>query len=664
MTGYRLAIRHSLAALLAIFGAGPALADPLAAALALERGRPPVAAIDRESLLYRTEPKIASATLAPDGRNVAFVRIAGEQRSLWLQSTAPGASSHRILPHVGTGDIAWSPDSRWLFLIDEQTVRMMSVAGMPGSGVIAKLGGASERTLLALDPWVPAALLVDRANGRWRLWRAGAGGSKHLVAYARHEIVDVAIGRDGHAAFAKLVVNGHHLIIARRPDGRFRAVTTCIRLTRCDLLGVTADGHGLYLASDLLGSRRAIVRLDADGRRTLIHDDPAHEVDIDTVILDRKSGVPAIAAYRGDQPMLYGLIKAARIGLAHLSFARDAEVETAPRVWLIRERGDRMQGNRWHLFDPTSGRHRLLLDDRPYRIPASKLVRVIPFSYPASDGMMIHGMLSVPAGRDPAHVPLVTVVHGGPFGHDEIEYNALTQLLANRGYAVFRPQFRGSTGYGRDYMRAARGDFGDGRVQRDIEDGTRFLLARGIGDPRRTAIIGGSFGGYSTLQALSNGSRLYRVGVATVPPTDFGWVTRWAAARTDLGATQGMKFADTLKMLGLDPSDPAVARRLYAQSPRANAAAMRTPLLLIAAGRDERVPIRSVIDYAAHLKLLGAPAQIIVARKQPHSSKDRMAALATLYLVEVMLQRHLDGAPVAPPSRALARWMSANLRCI
>jgi Prolyl oligopeptidase family len=87
-------------------------------------------------------------------------------------------------------------------------------------------------------------------------------------------------------------------------------------------------------------------------------------------------------------------------------------------------------------------------------------------------------------------------IHGGPWNHVRAGYNHLTQMLANRGYAVFEPNFCGSTGYGRDYLLAARGDFGNGRVQQDIAEGVEHLLARGIGDPQRVGIIGASFGGY------------------------------------------------------------------------------------------------------------------------------------------------------------------------
>ncbi|MBB4840377.1 dipeptidyl aminopeptidase/acylaminoacyl peptidase [Sphingomonas kyeonggiensis] len=650
---------YAAAAFLTLACAMPALADPLAAMLAAERARPVAPRFPRDAFV--SEPLITSVTLAPDGSGVAFLRITGGQYSLWLQPSAAGAPARRLLQRTDAREIAWSRDSRWLVMIAPDKVQMLSPAGDPGSGIAATLGGATELRLLGLNPWHPGVLLVDRAGARWRLWHAGPGGARRLLAHSAREIVDAAIGRDGRAAFVKLVDGERHLIVARSPKGGFHGITACVAMERCDLLGVTPDNASVYVSGDLLGERRALLRLDADGKRTLIHADPASEVDIDGIVLDRMRGVPQIASYRGTRPARYGLLPGTAAILARLSLAPDAMVETSSATWLVRERDARLQGNRWYLLDPASGAMRLLLDDRVKRLPPDALARVTAFTWPASDGMTIHGLLSVPSGLDPAHVPLVTIVHGGPWSHDDTDYSALTQLLVNRGYAVFRPQFRGSTGYGRAYMFAAQGDYGDGRVQRDIEEGTRYLLARGVGDRTRTAIMGASFGGYSTLQALSNGSRLYRAGIAIVPPPDFGWTSRWAAIHGNLGRTQGMALDRSLRLLALNPDDRAIAERLHRQSPLARVAAMRTPLLLIASGRDERVPIRSVIDYAAHLKLLGAPAGIIIARNQPHAPSDPMAMRAYLFLAESMFQRHLGGIAPAAPSNDLRAWMVKSL---
>jgi dipeptidyl aminopeptidase/acylaminoacyl peptidase len=173
--------------------------------------------------------------------------------------------------------------------------------------------------------------------------------------------------------------------------------------------------------------------------------------------------------------------------------------------------------------------------------------------------------------------------------------------------------------------------------------------------------MGASFGGYSTLQALSNGSQLYRAGIAIVPPADFGWTSRWTAARGSLGKTQGMTLHQSLRLLALDPDNAAIAGRLYRQSPLARIAAMRTPLLLIASGRDERVPIRSVVDYAARLRALGAPVRIVVARDQPHAPTDPMALRSNLFLVETMLRTHLGGPASLAPAPDVRDWMARNL---
>ena len=149
--------------------------------------------------------------------------------------------------------------------------------------------------------------------------------------------------------------------------------------------------------------------------------------------------------------------------------------------------------------------------------------------------MRLHGFLVLPPGVDPARAPLLTRVHGGPFNHDGPVFDADAQLLANRGFLVFEPNFRGSTGHGMAYKTAPRGDFGNGRVQRDIVEGTRHLLALGIGDPDRVGLMGASFGGYSTLLGLTFQPELFKVGIAVVPPRTWAGCCAITRAATPTG---------------------------------------------------------------------------------------------------------------------------------
>lgn len=660
--------RLAIAMMLALTLGASAQARSLQSRLAVERARPAAPLLPRDSFVVETA--VSSVTLSPDGRRVVWLREDDGVRSLWAASTAGPTTPHRLLQRVEAKEVHWSSDSRWLLLLGARTVRAVAMAGQTGAGIIVTLGGPTKSSVLALDPWGPGVLLTDTVGAglakRWRLWRVGLGGARRLVLASPREIVDAVMARDGRLAFAKVTDGERHEILTGAPGGAFRPLARCDGLARCNLLGVAPDGRAVLVAGDFGEAPRPMLfRLDLDGRRSPVHADPRASVDLGSVVFDRRTGAPVIASYRGGDPRSYGLDAATRAALAKLERTNvdpGFALETSAGPWLVREREARLAGERWRLFDPRSGRLTPLIDDPGERRRPSpvQLARTIGVTFRASDGMDIHGFLTAPPGLDLKRTPLAAIVHGGPWSHDDPDYSAVTQLLANRGYVVFRPQFRGSTGYGRDYMLAANGDFADGRVQRDIEEGVRWLLAQGVGDPKRTAIVGASFGGYSVLQSLSNQSNLFGVGVAIVPPTDMGWVTRWAA-RTGALDTQGVKLETTLRLLKMDPGDAAVARKLYAGSPSARVAAMRTPLLIIASGRDERVPIRSVIDYAARLRVAAANARIVVARKLPHASSDPLAFRASLFMIETTLQRELGGAQPDRPASDLSLWMAQNL---
>src|SRR5690606_26326251 len=119
----------------------------------------------------------------------------------------------------------------------------------------------------------------------------------------------------------------------------------------------------------------------------------------------------------------------------------------------------------------------------------------------ARDGLEIHGYLTLPIGVEARDLPVVVNPHGGPWARDSWGFNPEVQFLANRGYAVLQINFRGSTGYGRQFWEASFGQWGLS-MQDDISDGVAWLLKQRIADPSKLAIYGGSYGGYATLMAL------------------------------------------------------------------------------------------------------------------------------------------------------------------
>jgi dipeptidyl aminopeptidase/acylaminoacyl peptidase len=132
------------------------------------------------------------------------------------------------------------------------------------------------------------------------------------------------------------------------------------------------------------------------------------------------------------------------------------------------------------------------------KLKSADLSDETPYPYKARDGLDIHAYLTLPSGKPAKNLPTVIMPHGGPDARDEVRFDWWAQFLANRGYAVLQPNFRGSAGYGRQFTEAGLHQWGL-KMQDDITDGVRKLVADGIADPKRVCIVGASYGGYATL---------------------------------------------------------------------------------------------------------------------------------------------------------------------
>ncbi|KTE15517.1 hypothetical protein ATE71_07150 [Sphingopyxis sp. H115] len=146
-------------------------------------------------------------------------------------------------------------------------------------------------------------------------------------------------------------------------------------------------------------------------------------------------------------------------------------------------------------------------------LDGKRLSRAKMIQYKARDGLEIEGVLTMPRGRNSKNLPLVVMPHGGPWAHDTLTYDYWAQFLAERGYAVLQPNFRGSTGYGIAFEKAGQGQLGFA-MQDDITDGVRWAVAEGIADPKRVCIVGGSYGGYAAMWGIAKDPDLYRCAVS------------------------------------------------------------------------------------------------------------------------------------------------------
>lgn len=218
-------------------------------------------------------------------------------------------------------------------------------------------------------------------------------------------------------------------------------------------------------------------------------------------------------------------------------------------------------------------------------------------SYKARDGLNIPALLTLPAGARRTGLPLVVLVHGGPWVRGSTwGWDAESQFLASRGYAVLEPSFRGTTGFGAAHYKAGFRQWGLA-MQNDLADGVRWAIEKGYADPKRVCIAGASYGGYATLMGLVNDPELYQCGVNWVGVSDINLMYSSANHTNDM--SDEWKRYGMPEMIGDRVKD---AVQLKATSPIEQAARIKRPLLLAYGGADRRVPIDHGTKFYAAVK--------------------------------------------------------------
>lgn len=265
----------------------------------------------------------------------------------------------------------------------------------------------------------------------------------------------------------------------------------------------------------------------------------------------------------------------------------------------------------------------------------SPLAAPQPRVFQSRDGLDLHGYLSLPVGQAHPH-PAVVYVHGGPWARDHhLDGDAMPIFLANRGYAVLQVNYRGSSGYGKAFMEAARGEFA-GKMNSDLSDALDALVAQGLIDPKRVAIAGGSYGGYASLVGMTHTPGRYQCAISTVGPTDLPDLLERMPAYWEF---EKHRWFD---LLG-NPSDPAQRADMQRRSPLPLAHQVQGPVLLMHGVHDPRVSVSQAVRMAEALRLHGKPVELVLFDKAGHSLQRWQDRLLEFRKTEDFLARCLGG---------------------
>ncbi|MBX3714263.1 MAG: S9 family peptidase [Lysobacter sp.] len=344
-----------------------------------------------------------------------------------------------------------------------------------------------------------------------------------------------------------------------------------------------------------------------------------------------EAGLPKIDVFDGDHPdaALYA-------SLADLFPRRLVQPQSATRDgrrFLFHVGSDQSPGE-LYLYDRDASQASLLMRHREW-LPAERMAKTRAFTSTTRDGVKVYGYLTVPHGSDGKRLPMIVSVHGGPVGvRDRWMFDNETQLLASRGYAVLRVNFRGSEGYGEAFGDKAYGQWGSG-IMHDIIDATQWAIDQGHADRDRICIYGGSFGGYAAMMAPTLAPDLYRCA--------FGYVGLYDAdiqmKKSDTARTEeGRGYL--VRALG------ATAEARAAISPVKRAHLIRIPVYLAAGADDERCPPEHTTAMQKALTAAGNPPEgVIIQKGEGHGFEKPENNLRLYTEMLAFFERHIgDGA--------------------
>lgn len=397
----------------------------------------------------------------------------------------------------------------------------------------------------------------------------------------------------------------------------------------------TKDGDALYLIDSRNANTGRLVRLQIKtGEIKVIAEDPQYDVG-NVMIHPDSYEVQAVAFTRArtewivlDESIVEDFKAIAR--LDHGDFYVSSR-DNADRTWLISFTKDNGPVS-YYAYQHDKKKGTFLFDHMP-ELNKYVLTRMEPISYTARDGLTIHGYMTFPAWREKKNLPMVLSVHGGPWGRDAWGYDSEAQWFANRGYACLQVNFRGSTGYGKDFVNAGDREWA-AKMHDDLVDGVGWAVEKGYADPNKVAIFGGSYGGYAALVGATFTPDVFCCAVDIVGPSNL----------VTLLKSIPPYWSTMLAMFHKRVGNPDTEEEfLKSRSPLFKVDQIEIPILIGQGANDPRVKQAESEQIVEAMKKKGLAYEYLLFEDEGHGFARPENRLKFFAAAEKFLAKHLGG---------------------
>jgi dipeptidyl aminopeptidase/acylaminoacyl peptidase len=600
--------------------------------------------------IFFDNPDVGSVQISPDGNTLSWLAPVNGVRNLFV-APREDPNAARAVTHATDRNLSsyyrWAHTSRHLVYFQErdgdENWRASSVDLDSGVTVLLTPERGVRALVQEVDRKFPTEMLFRhnaRDQRRFDLYRINIETGASRLLFENNEFAWCVTDSDFQVRLGvRYAANGSAEVLERRGDGSWQPFMTIPigDLDSTELLDFSADGDTLYLQDTRGRDKAALFAIDMATRKaTLLAQDD--EADIVHTDIDYARRIPLAAKASKDRVRWHAVDSAAAQDLADLAVHGGGDLD------LIVRSNDGNYATAFYERDTESGEFALL--DRERRSVQSlfkqrkaldglPLRKLQPVVIAARDGLSLNGYLTLPMEGERGKLPMVLLVHGGPYARDAWGFSPTHQWLASRGYAVLSVNYRGSTGFGKAFVTAADREWG-GRMHDDLIDSVGWAVAQGFADAKRIGFFGGSYGGYSALTAATKTPEVFACIVdlfgisnlitfmATIPPYWGPWFSIWKNRLGDPATEQGRAF-------------------LTERSPLTHIDRAVRPILIAQGMKDVRVVAAESEQMVSALKGRGVPVTYITFADEGHGFARPENRMAFYAVTEAFLAKHLGG---------------------